>query len=121
MGFPAGDVESQPPFAVLTVAAQNVNWDGRFEPDLLREKVRTILHVAACNGHDTLVLGAFGCGYFRNPPAVVAETFRKLLSSEFAAAFSLVVFAIPDRHGRNLTEFTSRFPMVSGRELTTSL
>lgn len=108
-----GDVESLPTFAVLTAAAQDVSRDGCFEVDLLHEKARTVLHMAACNGHDTLVLGAFGCGYFRNPPSVVAEVFRELLCGEFAAAFSRVVFAIPDRHGSNLTEFCTRFPMVS--------
>jgi len=118
---PADEVESLPTFGVLTVAAQNVNWDGRFEYDLLYEKVRTILHMAACNGHDTVVVGAFGCGYFRNPPSVVAEVFRELLFGEFAAAFSLAVFAIPDRTGRNLTEFTTRFPLASAKELTARL
>jgi len=119
--FSAEEVESLPTFGVLTVAAQNVVFEGRFEEDLLYEKVRTILHMAAVNGHDTLVLGAFGCGYFRNPTHVVAEAFRQLLFGEFAAAFSRVIFAIPDRHGRNLSEFTSRFPLISVEEYEASL
>eukprot|EP00441_Pelagodinium_beii_P035511 CAMPEP_0197641078 /NCGR_PEP_ID=MMETSP1338-20131121/15142_1 /TAXON_ID=43686 ORGANISM="Pelagodinium beii, Strain RCC1491" /NCGR_SAMPLE_ID=MMETSP1338 /ASSEMBLY_ACC=CAM_ASM_000754 /LENGTH=264 /DNA_ID=CAMNT_0043213983 /DNA_START=42 /DNA_END=836 /DNA_ORIENTATION=- len=119
--FESKDVKSLPTFAVLTAAAQDVNREGSFNQKLLYEKARSILHIAACNGHETLVLGAFGCGYFRNPPGAVAEVFQDLLVGEFAASFSLVVFAIPDSHGADLTEFASKFPVISEKELATSI
>lgn len=113
----AAGVESLHMFGLLSIAAQDVNFDGRFEEDLLREKARTALHIAASNGHDVIILGAFGCGYFRNPPQTVAQVFKELLEGEFAGVFSLVVFSIPDRRGSNLTEFTSRFDEFSCKKL----
>jgi uncharacterized protein (TIGR02452 family) len=49
--------------------------------------------------HDqrALVLGAWGCGVFRNDPAVVADVFAGLLEDGFAAAFDRVTFAVLDR------------------------
>ena len=59
------------------------------------KKIRTILRIALLNGHDTLVLSAFGCGAFHNPPAHMAEIFhRVLLEDEFKNRFRLVRFAI---------------------------
>ena len=44
---------------------------------------------------ECLVLGAFGCGAFGNPPQLVAAKFAEALSSpEFRGAFGTVVFAI---------------------------
>ena len=40
---------------------------------------RNILEVATANGADNLVLGAFGCGAFNNPPDLVAGCFRYYL------------------------------------------
>ena len=42
-----------------------------------------------------IILGAFGCGAFANPPDAVAKLFAECLSSdEFRGAFATVVFAI---------------------------
>jgi len=84
---------------------------------LLTQKLRTILHVAVKHGHDSLVLGAFGCGYFANPPDEVADTFADLLFGEFKDAFRVVVFAIPDKDGEILDEFTRNFPKKEVKDL----
>ena len=52
-----------------------------------------ILHVAAANEADVVVLGAFGCGAFKNDPHVVANAYRTVLS-EYAKYFDRVDFAI---------------------------
>ena len=57
------------------------------------QRARKILSVAALHGIDVLILGAFGCGAFSNPPDVVAAAFRDVLT-EFANAFSTVEFAV---------------------------
>eukprot|EP00931_Biecheleriopsis_adriatica_P077461 TRINITY_DN51026_c0_g1_i1.p1 TRINITY_DN51026_c0_g1~~TRINITY_DN51026_c0_g1_i1.p1 ORF type:complete len:318 (+),score=58.58 TRINITY_DN51026_c0_g1_i1:120-1073(+) len=119
--WPADAIESAPLFSVLTFAAQDVTREPPFDERLLVEKVRACLHVAALHGHDALVLGAFGCGVFRNPPEIVAQAFLALLSKEFAHTFRAIVFAIPDRSGSNLDEFAKRFPMVTREELTSRL
>lgn len=57
------------------------------------QRARKILSVAALHDTDVLILGAFGCGAFCNPPDVVAAAFRDILR-EFAHAFSTVEFAV---------------------------
>src|SRR5579859_1522373 len=58
-----------------------------------------VLAVAAAHGHRTLVLGAWGCGVFRNDPAVVAAAFAALLARA-SGRFDHVVFAVLDhQHG----------------------
>lgn len=117
----ASEVTALPVFATLTVAAQNVNWDHFFCPALLRQKIRTALWMAASRQHDSVVLGAFGCGYFQNPPEVVAKTFHDLLGpgGEFSTAFRFAVFAIPSGGGPrgNLSTFMNHFPLVNAKKL----
>lgn len=103
------DVSSLPTCAVLTVAAQDCGREPPFRPELLREKLRTALWLAVQGKHDSVVLGAFGCGYFRNPPDVVAETCCRLLHEEFAGAFRAVIFAIPGRFSGNYRAFAEFF------------
>ena len=69
-----------------------------------REKIRTILRIASHHRHDSLVLSAFGCGAFGNPPGHMAELFAEVFNeSEFAARFRLIVFAIVDDHNARKT------------------
>lgn len=67
-------------------------------PAVLRLRARKVLAVALANGHDRVVLGAWGCGVFRNDPAEVAEVFAEVLrpGGEFAGRFEHVVFAVWD-------------------------
>ncbi|WP_036661502.1 TIGR02452 family protein [Paenibacillus sp. PAMC 26794] len=65
---------------------------------VMKERIRYILDVAATNGHRTIVLGAYGCGVFRNEPAVVAKYFHDVLVGEgFKDSFARIVFAVYDR------------------------
>lgn len=57
------------------------------------QRSRQILAVAAANGVDILVLGAFGCGAFRNDPKVVARAYANVLEG-MEDLFDLVEFAI---------------------------
>lgn len=78
----------------------------------LRRRARLVLAVAADNGHRTVLLGAWGCGVFRNTPALVADAFGTWLeSADFAGAFDRVVFAIYDRSEQQttLSGFRQRF------------
>ena len=62
-------------------------------------KIRGIFRIAARNRQTDLVLSAFGCGAFRNPPHHVAELFREVLAEpEFAGVFRRIAFAIIDDH-----------------------
>lgn len=57
-----------------------------------------VLSIAVIHGHRSLVLGAWGCGVFRNDPQLVAETFQDFLFVDVASrgAFDRIVFAILD-------------------------
>ena len=83
-------------------------------PELLVERAARVLAVAARHGCGSLVLGAWGCGVFRNDPAQVAAAFRRNVSGggEFAGAFGRIVFAVLDRTAGqpNLAAFRSAFP-----------
>ena len=44
--------------------------------DLFRSRIRNIFNAAIDNDIRVLILGAFGCGAFKNPPEIVAQAFR---------------------------------------------
>ena len=60
---------------------------------LHEQRARTILAVAADNSVDILVLGAFGCGAFRNDPRMVAKAYANVLK-DCHRCFDLIEFAI---------------------------
>ncbi|WP_328408322.1 TIGR02452 family protein [Streptomyces violaceus] len=68
-------------------------------PRALAVRAERVLETAAAHGYRRLVLGAWGCGVFRNDPAQVAGAFRALLEpgGRFAETFEHVVFGILDR------------------------
>lgn len=82
-------------------------------PDLLAARAVRVLAVAAHHKCRTLVLGAWGCGVFRNDPAQVAAAFRRNLSAggSFEGAFERIVFAVLDKTASqlNLTAFRTAF------------
>ncbi|MFI1651862.1 TIGR02452 family protein [Streptomyces avidinii] len=93
------------PFRVgfLTSPAPNAGTIRRQEPERVAEipaalarRAELVLEVAAVHGYRRLVLGAWGCGVFRNDPEQVAEAFRGLLAARFAGVFERVVFGILD-------------------------
>ena len=74
--------------------------DNLVEPT--KEKIRTILRIAGKYKHDSLVLGAFGCGAFANPPNHMAELFKEIfLEEEFISKFELIIFSIFEDHNSN--------------------
>ena len=78
--------------------------------EVLVRRARQVLAVAAQQGHRALVLGAWGCGVFRNDPVEVAEVFATLVE-ESGGIFERVLFAVWERNGDgpNLQAFRARF------------
>ena len=73
-----------------------------------QSRVKNILETAMAHDVDTIVLGAFGCGAFFNPPELMSETFRSVLIDEqYALYFKKVIFAIycQSPSDRNFTVF----------------
>ncbi|MHC5256637.1 TIGR02452 family protein [Streptomyces sp. UC4497] len=93
--FEAGFLTSPAPNA--GVIAQRTPERVHEIPAALAARAERVLEVAAAEGYRRLVLGAWGCGVFRNDPGQVAEAFRALLEGRFAGRFEQVVFAVLDR------------------------
>ena len=87
---------------VITCAAPDVRRIGDeteytpCENELMKEFVKRwkcILAAASKHEVDVLILGAFGCGVFANPPELVAQAFKEA-SADFNNYFETVEFAI---------------------------
>lgn len=61
--------------------------------ELLKTRVERIFKVALANETEVLVLGAFGCGAFRNPPRVVAEVFKEY-TEKYGQYFEVIEYAV---------------------------
>ena len=65
----------------------------------IKNKIRTIFRIGLVHGHDSLVLGALGCGAFQNPPRHVARLFHEVMDEmEFKNKYHRIVFAILEDH-----------------------
>jgi uncharacterized protein (TIGR02452 family) len=81
--------------------------------NVLRERASKFLGLAIHNGCDVLVLGAWGCGVFRNDPRQVALVFEELLGPNrpYWQHFRKVVFSVWDssKGQRTYQAFLERF------------
>lgn len=78
--------------------------------DEMVARIEKVLTVMAGHGHDAAVLGAWGCGVFRNDPEMIAELFANALRTRFAGVFAKVVFAVLDTgDGETIRPFEERF------------
>ena len=102
----------QKPYLVgmLTAPAVNAGAVRRNEPhnvELIRptmaRRISQVLAVAANADYEHLILGAWGCGVFRNDPAEVAELLAEALLADglFAGRFQSVTFAVLDNTSDN--------------------
>lgn len=77
----------------------------------LRRRAGYVLALAEARRHRNLLLGAWGCGVFRNDPNLVADAFGRWLEHpRFAGSFDRVCFAILDRSGHTRAAFERRWP-----------
>ncbi|WP_217592484.1 TIGR02452 family protein [Cohnella sp. GbtcB17] len=64
---------------------------------VMKERMRIALALFAKNGDKNLILGAFGCGVFKNDPVKVAGWWRALLVEErYGSLFEHITFAVLD-------------------------
>jgi len=71
----------------------------------MKYRIEKILSIALINKNRALVLGAFGCGVFRNNPEDVADYFRQFVKEDerFNSYFDKIVFAVLDRSRKTET------------------
>ncbi len=103
------------PLSIITAPAPNageaLSRDPSAGPEIrrvLEARALDVIAVAAAHQHRCLVLGAWGCGVFRNDPAQVAQAFAGALD-RFIGSFDRVVFAIHDPGGSNMRAFERQF------------
>jgi uncharacterized protein (TIGR02452 family) len=93
------------PYLVSFITAPAVNAGVVLERDRSRraeimatmsERVSRVLAIAAVHGHEALVLGAWGCGVFKNDPTEIAGHFAAALEGSFQGVFATVIFAVLD-------------------------
>ncbi|MGX7667339.1 TIGR02452 family protein [Flavobacterium pedocola] len=64
--------------------------------EVFKKRIDHVLHIANLEKVETLILGAWGCGVFRNNPSDVAEWFMEIISKKYSKAFKKIVFAVYD-------------------------
>jgi uncharacterized protein (TIGR02452 family) len=84
---------------------------------LYLDKMFYMINSALLNGCTNIILGAWGCGVFKNDPSVISDLFREVLDSpqgntKLHNMFDNVVFAIINDHnstGNNYQIFKDKF------------
>ena len=102
--------------AIITSPAVNAGVVLQREPEnialieqTMRRRIEKVLAIAHANDHRTIVLGAWGCGVFRNNPDDMARYFREVIDAKFDNVFEKIVFAIYSRNDRFVTPFLREF------------
>ena len=95
-----GLMESPYTVAMITAAAVHasrvpVDDQSRILP-IMWDRILKVLSVGLEQGHDSIVLGAWGCGAFGNDGYEIAQLFKKAISENFAGAYRCITFAIVD-------------------------
>ena len=71
------------------------------------KRAKNILNIAIKNEDDYLILGAFGCGAFKNKPEIVAKAYKDVLQ-DYIYCFKVIDFAIIDGKNSNNYEVFKR-------------
>jgi uncharacterized protein (TIGR02452 family) len=107
---------------VVTIAAINLNPNAHYDDIIAfekqhyriitQDKIRLMLLLANMNKCENVILGAWGCGVFKNNPSTISDMFHKVINNEFKGCFKNVIFAVINDHnseGDNYSTFANRF------------
>lgn len=102
--------------AMITAPAVNAGAVQRNEPQnvkkitlFMQRRMDMVLAICKQKQHETLILGAWGCGVFQNEPAVIAALFKELLLGKYKNQFKRVVFSIYAKEERFIQPFRIEF------------
>lgn len=102
--------------AFITAPAVNTGVVKQREPQRLEEievvmkrRIEKVLTVALKHGHESIVLGAWGCGVFRNNPDDIARYFKEIIEGKFNRQFRKITFAIYANNERFINPFREAF------------
>ena len=108
-----GELLSKPVFCnFITSAAVNAGVVKHSEPlrvdeiiKVMAERIDKMLALALEKKNEVLVLGAWGCGVFKNSPEDIAELFKNHLNGKYKGQFRRVIFAILTKNEEMLKLF----------------
>ncbi|MFP7656525.1 TIGR02452 family protein [Chryseobacterium proteolyticum] len=96
----------------ITSAAVNAGVVKRQEPEKADQIINAMdvrmdkmFALALNKGNETLILGAWGCGVFRNNPNDIAQLFRKYLEGKYKNRFKRIIFAVLTKNEEMLNLF----------------
>lgn len=70
--------------------------------ELFKTRIKNIFEASIHNKIDVLILGAFGCGAFKNPSDIVADAFHEvIIENNYDKCFKEIVFAIKSTNNDN--------------------
>ncbi len=102
--------------SVMTCSAPNVRFGycGKTEDEykeLLYKRIEGLLRCAASLGYKNIILGAFGCGAFKNDAALVSDDFYQALTGSAGRGLAHADFAVLCTPGKeyNYNEFCRNF------------
>ena len=85
----------------------DVDFDEARYRKIMESRIKRVLDVASKEKVQVLILGAFGCGAFNNPPEIVSEIFSRLIGKY---DFETVEFAVFCRYDtKNFDVFSKTF------------
>ncbi len=103
------------PYTVKVITSAAVNNRKVKDPNsqrvksIMKVRMHKIIELAIYENIDILILGAFGCGVFKNDPKFIAETWRDELSL-YGGYFKQVIFSVMgDTSSQNYLAFSSVF------------
>lgn len=98
---------------VITCAAPNLSMKSikdrkilRHEEDIISKRIERIFNVSIKEKVDVLILGAFGCGAFNNPPDIVAKSMLSACK-KYNGMIPVIEFAVydPSENMKNYAAF----------------
>ena len=102
--------------SIITSAAVNAGVVRRKEPsiaaqinDVMRRRIDKMLALSAAQGHEVLILGAWGCGVFQNDPNEIATLFKEHFDHKYKGVFRKVVFAVYAKNEKFINAFKNQF------------
>lgn len=102
--------------AVITAPAVNTGVVKQREPNripeietVMKRRIDKVLSIAYHQGHQSIVLGAWGCGVFQNDPVTIAAYFKEIIDKKYKFAFKRIVFGIYASKERFIIPFQQEF------------
>lgn len=89
----------------LNSNAKYDNLDLISDDKITKDKIRLMFYLAKKNKCENIILGAWGCGVFKNNPLDIAKLFQEvmyerksLIDNDYSSSFKNIIFAVINDH-----------------------